>query len=66
MGWNREKLPTLESHVYNENGAEIMVYNMKRHPKKKRTRDKKRRKREVEEDNKKKEKRKTIDHATRA
>ena len=49
MGWDREKLPTPESHVYSENGIEIMVYNMKRHPKKKRTRDKKRRKREVEE-----------------
>ena len=44
-----EKLPTPELHVYSENGAEIMVYNMKRHPKKKRTRDKKWRKREVEE-----------------
>ena len=34
MGWDREKLPTPESHVYGENGAEIMVYNMKRHSKK--------------------------------
>ena len=49
MEWDREKLPTPESHVYSENGAEIMVYNMKRHPKKKRTRDKEWRKREVEE-----------------
>ena len=48
MRWDKEKLPTPESHVYNENGAEIMVYNMKRHPKKKETGDKKQRKREVE------------------
>ena len=49
MGWDRKKLPTPESHVYGENRAEIMIYNMKRHPKKKMMRDKKRRKREVEE-----------------
>ena len=30
MRWDREKLPKLDSHVYGENGAEIMVYNMKR------------------------------------
>ena len=48
MGWDREKLPTPESHVYGENGAEIMVYNMKRHSKKK-GREKKQRKRKVEE-----------------
>ena len=34
MRWDREKLPKPESHVYGENGAEIMVYNMKRNPKK--------------------------------
>ena len=34
MGWDRKKLPTPESHVYSENGAEIMVYNMKRHSEK--------------------------------
>ena len=34
MRWNRERLLTLDSHVYGENGAEIMVYNMKRNPKK--------------------------------
>ena len=45
MGWDKEKLPTPESHVYSENGAEIMVYNIKRHPKKRRTGDKKQRKR---------------------
>ena len=28
------KLPTLDSHVYGENGAKTMVYNMKRHSKK--------------------------------
>ena len=34
MRWDREKLPTPDSHVYGENGAEIMVYNMKRHSRK--------------------------------
>ena len=34
MKWDREKLPKPDSHVYDENGAEIMVYNMKRNPKK--------------------------------
>ena len=34
MRWDREKLPKPDSHVYGENGAEIMVYNMKRNPKK--------------------------------
>ena len=34
MRWDREKLPKLDSHVYGENGAEIMVYNMKRDSKK--------------------------------
>ena len=34
MGWDRKKLPTPESHVYGENRAEIMIYNMKRHSKK--------------------------------
>ena len=28
------KLPTPDSHVYSENGAKIMVYNMTRHSKK--------------------------------
>ena len=36
-----EKLPTPESHVYSENGAEIMVYNMKRHSEKKGAKKKK-------------------------
>ena len=34
MRWDREKLPTPDLHVYGENGAEIMVYNIKRHSKK--------------------------------
>ena len=34
MGWDIEKLPTPESHVYSENVVEIMVYNMKRNSKK--------------------------------
>ena len=42
MRWDREKLPTPDSHVYGENGAEIMVYNMKRNSKKKWTREKNR------------------------
>ena len=35
MRWDREKLPKPDSHVYGKNGAKIMVYNMKRNPKKK-------------------------------
>ena len=35
MRWDREKFPESDSHVYGENGAEIMVYNMKRNPKEK-------------------------------
>ena len=42
MRWDREKLPTPDSHVYGENGAEIMVYNMNRNPKKKETKEKQR------------------------
>ena len=34
MRWDREKLPKPDSHVYGKNGAEIMVYNMKKNPKK--------------------------------
>ena len=34
MRWDREKLPTPDSHVYDENGAEIVIYNMKRNSKK--------------------------------
>ena len=39
MRWDREKLPKPDSHVYGENGAKIMVYNMKRNPKKKKMRN---------------------------
>ena len=34
MRWDKKKLSKLDAHVYGENGAEIMVYNMKRNPKK--------------------------------
>ena len=34
MRWDREKFPKSDSHVYGENGAKVMVYNMKRNPKK--------------------------------
>ena len=56
MGWDREKLPTPESHVYSENGAEIMVYNMKRHSKKGGREIKNREKERLNKYNKKKEK----------
>ena len=35
MRWEKEKLPKPDSHVYGENGEEIMVYNMKKNSKKK-------------------------------
>ena len=41
MKRDREKLPKPDSHVYGDNGAKIMVYNMKRNPKKRGERDKK-------------------------
>ena len=41
MRWDREKLPTSDSHVYDENGIEIMVYNVKRHSKIRRTKKEK-------------------------
>ena len=44
MRWDKERLPTPDSHVYGENGVEIMVYNMKRHLKKRGTREKQRKK----------------------
>ena len=34
MRWDREKLLKHDSHVYGENGVEIIVYNMKRNSKK--------------------------------
>ena len=40
MRWDKERLPTPDSHVYGENGAKTMVYNMKRDSKKKWTREK--------------------------
>ena len=38
--------PTPDSHVYGENGVEIVVYNMKRHSKRRGTKKKKERKKE--------------------
>ena len=34
MRWDKEKLPTPDSHVYGENRVEIMIYNMKMNSKK--------------------------------
>ena len=34
MGWDREKLPPPDSHVYGENDAKIVVHNMKMNSKK--------------------------------
>ena len=34
MRWDKEKLLRPDLHVYSENGTKIMVYNMKRCPKK--------------------------------
>ena len=44
MRWDREKLPTLNSQVYGENGVEIMVYNVKRHSKRRGTKEKQKKK----------------------
>ena len=55
MRWDREKLPTLDSYMYGENGAEIMVYNVKRHSKK-RGRKKNREKERLKKYNNTKEK----------
>ena len=65
MRWDREKLPTPNSHVYGENGVEIMVYNMKRHSKMRGTKEKTKKKERLKKYNSKKEKLKTIDHTTR-
>ena len=46
MRWDKEKLSAPDSHVYSENGAEVVVYNIKRDSKK-RAQRKKRRKRKV-------------------
>ena len=40
MRWDKERLPTPDSHVYDGNGAETMVYNMKKDSKKKWTQEK--------------------------
>ena len=40
MRWDKERLPTPYSHVYGGNGAETMVYNMKKDSKKKWTQEK--------------------------
>ena len=53
MRWDKERLPTLDSHVYGENGAGTMVYNMKRHSKK-RGREKNREKERFKKYNSKK------------
>ena len=42
MRWDREKFPESDSQMYGENGAKVMVYNMKRNPKKKKTEEKQR------------------------
>ena len=42
MRWDKEKLPKPNLHMYGENGAEIMVYNMKMNPKKKGMKEKQR------------------------
>ena len=55
MRWDREELPTPDSHVYGENDAEIMVYNLKMHSKKE-AREKNREKERLKKYNKKKEK----------
>ena len=47
MRWDREKLPKPDSHVYGENDAEIIVYNMKRNQKKRERTEEKQRKRKV-------------------
>ena len=44
MRWDREKLPTPDSHVYGENGVEIIVYNVKGQSKKKGTKEEQKRK----------------------
>ena len=48
------KLPTPDSHMYSENGAKIMVYNMTRHSKKKRGQEINREKERVKKHNSKK------------
>ena len=52
MRWNREKLLKPDLHVYGENGTKIMVYNMKRNPKKEKKKN--REKSKFKKDNSKK------------
>ena len=56
MRWDREKLPTPDSHVYGENGVEIMVYNVKRHSKRMGAKRKTERKERLKKYNSKEEK----------
>ena len=55
MRWDREKLPTPDSHVYGENGVEIMVYNVKRYSKSRGTKEKQKKKERLKKYNSKKE-----------
>ena len=60
MRRDREKLSKLDSHVYGENGAEIMVYNMKRNPKKRRVKKNKEKKKFKKYNSKRKSSRRLI------
>ena len=55
MRCDREKLPTPDSHVYGENGVEIMVYNVKRYSKRRGTKEKQKKKERLKKYNSKKE-----------
>ena len=55
MRWDNEKLPMPDSHVYGENGVEIMVYNVKRHSKRRGTKEKQKKKERLKKYNSKKE-----------
>ena len=55
MRWDREKLPTPDSHVYGENGVEIMVYNVKMYSKRRGTKEKQKKKERLKKYNSKKE-----------
>ena len=47
--------PTPDSHVYGENGVEIMVYNVQRHSKRRGTKEKQKKKERLKKYNSKKE-----------
>ena len=49
MRWDREKLLTPDSHVYGENGVEIMVYNVNGIPREGGRKKKNKKERKVEE-----------------